>query len=203
MSALPYQPAARRATASIATAMVWRGREQHFETSGARPSQQLAASVGQCCNSRIATLSPCCRGVPLPWEAVAQTPIELAESVLRPGSENGQVVRHTRDPLLATTPGSAALDPTSASGQRLFRDGFMRQPPTNAGAAREPIACGGRPLLVALRGSARARRHARSGAQVAAVRPRARHAFASRRRCGDGRSVAPRMALTMIPVASS
>jgi hypothetical protein len=44
----------------------------------------------------------------------------------------------TRHPRLATRPRSAAVAPTSASEQRSFRSGFMRQPHVYARASCEP-----------------------------------------------------------------
>jgi hypothetical protein len=61
-------------------------------------------------------------------EAVAQPPGEPAGSVVRVDSETGKsfVARYAR---LAARRGSAGLAPTSVSGQHLFRNAFVRQPP--------------------------------------------------------------------------
>jgi hypothetical protein len=66
-------------------------------------------------------------------EAVAQTPGEPAGSLLSVGSEMAiSSVAHRRS--VARSSRTSALACTSASVPRLFRDGFVRQPPMKARA---------------------------------------------------------------------
>jgi hypothetical protein len=59
------------------------------------------------------------------------------EIVPVPGKSPGEIAFHLprSDRRLATSPCSAALAPTSLSGQRNFREGFVRQAPSEAGVS--------------------------------------------------------------------
>jgi hypothetical protein len=104
-----------------------------------RPVRTNGSSPGARARSRNALASVrtshCQAALLLFVEAVAQTPGEPAGSFLRAGSENGHLVHRAQfvHRAVVAHDGLACL---SACALRLFRSGFMRQPPSNAGVSR-------------------------------------------------------------------
>jgi hypothetical protein len=76
---------------------------------------------------------PACRTRPLFRVAVSQTPEALTGSVLRVGSKDPKVIAQPRRGLLGLGPPSA-FHGRSSERRQVFVDGFVQQPPAEAGA---------------------------------------------------------------------